>query len=182
MYKIGIDPRKGGILMNIICSTTLCWIVSAICHHLGFNQFWCLFCAFLTAIHPELVRNSHELQRECLYLFFSGLFVLFLIIHINTNNSLEKFFSAFLVGAIGATAWSSRHEGWELLPIALLWQAYIVFIRKKNIKNVLEGVGCMVINILGWGLSLIAILEFCDYPKLLYFQIFFEHINRIRLG
>ena len=66
MYKIGIDPRKGGILMNIICSTALCWIVSTICHHLRFNRFWCLFCAFLTAIHPELVRNSHELQRESL--------------------------------------------------------------------------------------------------------------------
>lgn len=183
MNRYGVNPQKWGILLNILCSTALCWIIWLSCRQLKFKYSWSFFCAFLVAIHPEFVRVSHELQRESLYLFFSGCTILMAIIYMKSIRISSTLSSVFILGCVGAAAAATRHEGWELLPISLaLFPFKTIYKRQYRIKGILICFGFMLLTIAGWMMSLIILLKLCDYPISLYFDITFGHLHRIRIG
>lgn len=183
MFLLGIDPHKGGIVFNILCSTALCGVVWSTCRYLGLNQFWSLFCSFLAAVHPEFVRCSHELQRESLYLLFSGISVFMAIVNIKSICRQERCLAALGFGFTEAIAVATRHEGWELLPFFVGCQLYAILSKKSyNVKNLLEHFCNAIIMIASLSLSLILILKLSNYPILLYFEIMLGHMQRIKLG
>lgn len=183
MYLCGIDPQKGGIILNIMCSTALCSVVWGTCRYLRLNSFWSLFCTFLIAVHPEYVRCSHELQRESLYLFFSGIAVFMAIINMQTTSRKEKWLTALGFGFAGATAVATRYEGWELFLFFIGCQLYVILKNKQyNAKCLLKYFNNLGIMIVSWSLSMVLILQLSNYPVFYYFEIMLRHIQKIKFG
>ena len=171
MHTIGIDPQKGGIILNISCNTALCWIIWLSCRYIGLNPIWSLFSAFLVAVHPEFARCSHELQRESLYLFFCGLSFLLIIINTESTSRYKRGFAALFFALTGAAACTSRYEAWELLPLSLAWQVLIIIYKKQyNLSFLIERFSYICVISIGWILSLSMILKICNYSSKLYFE------------
>lgn len=180
MFFLGIDPQKGGIILNIICSVTLCGVVWSCCRHLGINDFWSLFSAFLVGVHPELVRCSHELQRESIYLLFEGITIYMVIVNILSASPRERFLSALGFGSAGAIAVATRYEALELLVISLVCHLYVIVQKKQYaLRYILERAMYLFTMTASWLITLIIVLRLSNYPALLFFKILISHLKKI---
>jgi dolichyl-phosphate-mannose--protein O-mannosyl transferase len=165
--KLGISAELGALAVNIICGSLLCVIVWMSCREMHFPKKICNLCAILVAIHPELARNSHELQRETLYLFFSSIVIYCLTVASVSRRTSKRFNYTALLGVMGAMTVSFRYEGWELLLIALIWFGFCdIFIKKRFFELIIKE----LLIVLGWTVSLLIILFVCQYPVNIYFQ------------
>lgn len=101
--------------LNILLGSLLCVLIYGIIRAMSGSVKLALTAAILTAVHPELVEWSIQVQREILYLFFSGVFLLCAVYAWQKEN--------YLWWALGGAVWMlgiySRLEGIGLF----LWLA-----------------------------------------------------------
>ena len=130
----------------------------------------------IAAIHPELVRNSRELQRESMFLLFIGTTIYFVIASTFSVNRLKYYCSIMAYSLTGALASATRFEGWEMFPFILMWQLGLCISKKRGIFFLYSS----ALFIFSWALFFLFILIICNCPLSVYFHSIIEQSSRMR--
>ncbi len=133
----GLDPICGIVGCNIILMSLLVFVVYYLASVISGNGNIAMVAALLTAIHPNLLELSMEIQREILYLFFSGMFLVLLFWGMETRRKI-----AWVLAALSLVlAVMSRHEALELIVLLFLSLISFQLTRKISKSDILWALG-----------------------------------------
>jgi hypothetical protein len=118
--RIGLGAETGGILISIVSGALLTIPVFFIAKRLFASPLPALIAAFLTAVHPNLVRVSAEILRDPLFYLLSTVSLWMMIESAATRRNIFSFFA----GIAAAFAVMTRSEGVELMAAFILWSSY----------------------------------------------------------
>lgn len=135
--------------LNILLGSLLCVLIYGIIRALSGTRKLALTAAVLTAVHPELVEWSIQVQRETLYLFFSGIFLLCAVYAWQKENYLWW----LLCGMVWMFSIYSRLEGFSLFLWLAAGSLWMLFRDPSKRMKLLTG---NAITVLGAGITHLA--------------------------
>lgn len=115
-----------GRAINIVLGTLTVYFIIALSRQISSNRFIWVTSGLIASTYPNLVHYSSQIQRDCLYLFFCSILLLFAIKFILRNRVRYIAYLAFISGCCLLT----RHESLELLPFIFL----VLFFGNKKKK------------------------------------------------
>jgi len=133
----GMNPHTIALVLNITLGSLFPLIIFLLLRQMRASPDAALAGAFLAALHPTLIDYSIEVQREMGYLFFSGMFFLFLFGELNGKN--WKYAAGTAIFAV--LAFFFRYEGWELPLFALIVYGILLFRQKSTPWQGIQRIG-----------------------------------------
>ncbi len=115
LMHVGFAAETAGIIISISAGTLLPAVIYRIIRVFPSTEEMGLAGALLIAVAPGAVELSTEIQRESLYLLFSGLVIWFMLLALKQRKNI--YFVP--VGLCIALAVWTRYEALEFLPLAI---------------------------------------------------------------
>lgn len=131
-YYFGYDIIKGGIIINMLLGLGIVFVVLFTCKKLMTSRIVFFVIGMLIAIHPSLVYYSAQMLRENSYLFFSSLFLYYLVCHIKK----QKTSNLILASLFSSMALLCRYEAIELFIVLNTIIILIDIVNKKTSRTI----------------------------------------------
>lgn len=131
---IGMSSELTGFIISMLAGCLLPFAVFLIARVVFKDDFLSLSAAFLTAVHPFLIRISTDVMRDSLFVTLTAFAIFFLVRSTERIRWRDLFFAGILLGFSAMT----RSEGTEILLYTLAWFCIEAFIRRSQIKQYLK--------------------------------------------
>lgn len=151
--KTGLDPEIASWIFNISLGCGLIFLMYLAGVECTGSKGMGLLIAWLTAIHPSLVKWSYQVQREIPYLFFIVLAGVLFFQALNRNSRWRWVVSGFCI-VIGMSARVEALEWIIVVPLLLGWheftheKKYIDLYKKGGLWGGGFLAGCLVLSLL----------------------------------
>ena len=125
LSSFGISYESAGVAISITLGSSLPLLVFSLSQEIQHDKRISLAASFLMLFNPSMIELACEVQRDMIYLAFSGWAVFFAI-----KGLMRQLIWPWMpAGILGAFAILTRYEAFELFPILMI--AFLVFGLKK---------------------------------------------------
>lgn len=150
----GWNLEHFGVMLNITLSAATAVILFFTARSWGFlpTGAWCV--AAIAALHPVLVRESHQVLREPLYCFFCCWWAFFFVGALRH----ECFIRMTTAGSMAALAFFTRYEAAELLIVSWIIILFFRCVCQRKIRRFFIDCACFSGGYVAVGLALFSML------------------------
>lgn len=159
IMHFGLSAETAGVLINLISGAVAPLLTYGIAKEITQKQSISICSGLLTAVNPALNSLSIEIQRDMIYLLFSGINIWLLSAGIR-RQKIKYWFGA---GTFCGCAILTRFEAFELLIISLLAILYMFLKKQYSLRQVACYVGIYYLSFFLLVFVLSSLMQTQDY-------------------